>query len=324
MIPARLRRSLMLGAIAAVCLVVSHQWPARVAAASSLPAAQVKAAGATIDVSFASGNLDLPQASVLRWVSRAADAVAIYYGRFPVKTVQIRVQPVEGESGVFDGTTWGYQGGYTRIALGQHASQHQLDFDWMLTHEMIHMAFPDVPDRHHWIEEGIATYVEPIARAQAGQLSVERVWRDMVRDMPQGEPEAGDRGLDHTRSWGRTYWGGAMFCLVADVRIREATQNQKGLQDALRGIVAAGGTIEYEWPVAEAFRIGDKATGSTVLSELYSQMKDTPVRIDLDSLWRRLGVAEADRAVSFNDRAPLAQIRKAITAARGRAEPVAR
>ena len=88
---------------------------------------------------------------------------------------------------------------------------------------------------HHWIEEGISVYVEPIARVQAGQLSAERMWSDVVRDMPQGEPEPDDRGLDHTHTWGRTYWGGAMFCLVADVRIRQQTGNRKGLQDALRG-----------------------------------------------------------------------------------------
>jgi hypothetical protein len=136
----------------------------------------------------------------------------------------------------------------------------------------------------------------------------------MVRDMPQGEPGPRDRGLDNTPSWGRTYWGGAMFCLVADVRIREATHNRKGLQDALRGIVAAGGTIQYEWPIAETFRMGDKATGTTVLSDLYAQMKDAPVNVDLDELWRRLGIVSGNGGMSFDDRAPLAEVRKAITA----------
>jgi hypothetical protein len=324
MVSTTLGRAMMIGAVAAGVWFASHLRLERVSASTSLPPAQLKIGGANVDVSFTSGNLDLPQPAVLRWVTRAGEAVTMYYGHFVVKNVQIRVRPVEGESGVFAGTTWGYGGGYTRIAVGQHTSQRQLDSDWMLTHEMTHMGFPDVPDRHHWIEEGIATYVEPIARAQAGQLSVEKVWRDMARDMPQGEPGSGDRGLDHTRTWGRTYWGGALFCLVADVRIREATHNQKGLQDALRGIVAAGGTIEYEWPIAEAFRIGDKATGSTVLTDLYAQMKDAPVNVDLGDLWRRLGIVSDDHGVSFDDRAPLAEIRKAITAPPAQAEAVTR
>ena len=108
------------------------------------------------------------------------------------------------------------------------------------------MAFPSVSRQHHWIEEGLATYVEPIARAQAGSLRAERVWADMVRDMPQGQPGPGDRGLDHTRNWGRTYWGGAVFCLLADVQFRARTGNRRGLQHALRGILAAGGNIGGE------------------------------------------------------------------------------
>ena len=46
----------------------------------------------------------------------------------------------------------------------------------------------------------------------------------MVRDMPKGLPQAGDEGLDNTDTWGRKYWGGAMFCLFADVEIRKANR----------------------------------------------------------------------------------------------------
>jgi hypothetical protein len=45
-----------------------------------------------------------------------------------------------------------------------------------MTHELLHTAFPDVSEQHHWIEEGIAAYVEPIARAQVGHLAAETVW----------------------------------------------------------------------------------------------------------------------------------------------------
>jgi hypothetical protein len=48
------------------------------------------------------------------------------------------------------------------------------------------MARSSLPDESHWLEEGIATYVEPIARAQANQLPVEQVWAGMVRGMPKG------------------------------------------------------------------------------------------------------------------------------------------
>jgi len=223
---------------------------------------------------------------------------------------------------VFHGTTIGGRGGFTRISVGQATTQKQLDDDWTMTHEFIHMAFPDLSgpdvsgesDEHHWMEEGMATYIEPIARAQIGRMTNERVWGDFARDMPQGLPQSGDQGLDRTPTWGRTYWGGAIFWLLADVRIREATHNQKGLQQAMRGILEAGGNITEDWTVERVVEVGDRATGTTVLADLYRQMKATAVHTDLDDLWRRLGVQVKPGAVTFDDRAPLAEIRKAITA----------
>ena len=67
--------------------------------------------------------------------------------------------------------------------------------DWTMTHEFVHTAFPSLPDDNHWMEEGLATYIEPIARVQAGFLTPEKIWGDMVRDMSKGEPGPGDRGL---------------------------------------------------------------------------------------------------------------------------------
>jgi predicted metalloprotease with PDZ domain len=90
----------------------------------------------------------------------------------------------------------------------------------------------------------------------------------MGREMPQGEPTKDDHGLNNTHTWGRTYWGGAMFCLVADMTIREKTGNQKGLQDALRAIVASGRTIDKEASLLETLQIGDRATGTSVLTDM--------------------------------------------------------
>lgn len=282
-------------------------------AANSMEPAELNIGGATVSVSFGSGNTELPRSAIIRWITQAAQAVTVYYGRFPLPNARIRVTPEDGRSGVFNGTTYGQDGGFTRISVGRQTTQDQLDKDWTMTHEMIHYAFPDMARQHHWIEEGTATYVEPIARAQAGQLDPARVWADLARDMPKGEPAENDRGLDNTHTWGRTYWGGALFCMVADVRIREATDNRKGLQNALRGILAAGGNIEVHWPITKAFQAGDQATGVTVLTDLYNQMKDAPVNIDLNKMWRQLGIEAHGHSASFNDQAPSAAIRKAIT-----------
>jgi hypothetical protein len=178
---------------------------------------------------------------------------------------------------------------------------------------MVHLTFPSVAEEHHWIEEGAAVYVEPIARFRAGNYPKERVWGEMARDMRQGLPAEGDEGLDHTHTWGRTYWGGALFCLLADIEIHERTHNQKGLDDALRAIMNDGGVITEDWELEHALSIGDKATGVPVLGQLYTKMKDKPVSVDLEKLWQQLGVSQQDGTASFDDHAPLAAIRDAIS-----------
>jgi hypothetical protein len=272
--------------------------------------------GATIQVDFGLGSTDLPEDRIVEWVERAAQAVSVYYGRFPVAQARVLVEFVPGERGIGHGTTWGGVGGvqaFTRIQLGQHTTQQDLNDDWMMTHELVHTAFPSVSDEHHWIEEGLATYIEPVARVQAGFLPAEAIWSDMMRDMPKGNPEAFDRGLDRTHTWGRTYWGGALFCLQADVSIRRETHNQKGLIDALRAIVAAGGTIDQDWPLSRALAVGDQATGTHVLTDLDRRMGDAPVPVDLAALWKELGIESAPSGTRFDNHASDAAIREAIT-----------
>jgi hypothetical protein len=273
--------------------------------------------GAALQVDFAAGPLDLTPAQILPWIQRAANAVTVYYGRFPVPRARILIVPVADKEGILQGTTWGDMHGmpgFTRIRLGQHTTQQDLTEDWTMTHELVHMTFPGMPDDQHWMEEGLATYIEPIARVQAGELSATQVWRDMIDGMPKGEPAPGDRGMDQTHTWGRTYWGGALFCLVADVNIRKQTQNRKGLQDALREIVAAGGTIDHDWPLMQALEVGNKATGTTVLTDQYKQWSQSPMPVDLARLWNDLGVRAAGKSVEFDSHAPLAHVREAIMA----------
>ncbi len=268
---------------------------------------------ARIDIRIEGSTLRLPAKDLFRWVRLAAESVTAYYGRFPVPQVLIRITTFEGR-GVRNGMAFGDRGGRITIRVGNETSPSELASDWMLTHEMVHLAFPSVDEKHHWIEEGIATYVEPIARIHSGHLRAEQMWFDLVRDMPQGLPQVGDRGLDHTHTWGRTYWGGALFCLLADVEIRRQTDNAKGLEHALRGILDAGGDIQEEWNLEAALRVGDRAVGVSVLQPLYTRMKDMPVGADLDSLWAQLGVQSDGDSVRFNDTAALAEIRRAIEA----------
>lgn len=274
----------------------------------------LKVANSRLDVAFAPGRLALSRSELLAWLNRAARAIAIYYGRFPVKRARILIVPVGGK-GVRGGQAFGYRGGAIRLLVGEHAGPDDLAQDWKAVHEMIHLATPSLNQQHRWLTEGLAVYIESIARVQAGDLDAAEMWGVLRRDMPQGLPGPDDKGLDHTPTWGRTYWGGAIFCLLADIEIRKRTANRKGLQDAMRAVVEAGGNIEEYWPVLRLLRTGDKATGTAVLATLYEKMRQEPYAPDLDALWRDLGVAESHGRAVLDNSAPLAAIRRAITRA---------
>lgn len=275
--------------------------------------AEIRLADASIRIICTGDATGLDIDQLRDWITDSAVAVSVYFGRFPVQRLRIVVDAIEGR-GAQSGTTYAYNGALIRVGVGRFTSHADLQRDWIMAHEMVHLGFPQLAERHAWMEEGLATYVEPIARAQAGQLSEEKVWGDMVEGLPQGLPAAGDRGLDNTHTWGRTYWGGALFFLLADLRIREQTANRFGLQDALRAILNQGGNNEANWEVRRTLAIGDKATATNILAELYREMHATPVAPDLGEIWSRLGVHMQAGRVTFDERAPLAGIRRAITA----------
>ena len=286
------------------------------AGASALRAAptteRLHAGKSTVELAIADGSVDLGRPAVVEWIQTAVLAVETFYGHFPVSEARIEVQPVDGRESVFNGVTWGRAPTLTKISVGEHITQAALDADWVATHELVHLAFPSVPRRNHWIEEGLSTYIEPLARLHTKQITEDVFWRDMIRDMPQGLPKQGDRGMDNTHTWGRTYWGGAIYCLQADVAIRERTSNKKGLQHALRGILEKVGSIQVDVEIEPVLAAGDKATGTTVMMELYGRLKDQPQPMDLGELWKSLGVSWRDDRVTYNDKARLAATRRAI------------
>lgn len=267
--------------------------------------------GAAVEVAIATGGESLDEQMVMGWLDDGIKSITTYFGRFPVPRALLIVLPRRGNR--VNGKELGGGGASIVLWVGNETNRAKLRRDWVGVHEMVHLAHPMMPYRFGWLAEGLATYVEPLARAQAGFLSDELVWRDMVRGMPNGQPEAGDRGLDQTRTWGRLYWGGAMFALVADVEIRKRTGGAKSLQHALRATVAAGGHNGAAWSIDRFMKACDDATGTTVMTQQYAAWSHAPVTVDLAALWADLGVAMTDGRIVFDESAPLAELRRQMT-----------
>jgi len=268
--------------------------------------------GATIDLAIAPASYRVSDDELVTWAAHSARTMARFLGCFPLERVLVLVVPARGDV-VRHGETMGDGGASIVVEVGEKADGAALDSDWVLPHEMAHLAVPSVSRRHHWIEEGLAVYLQPIARARAGELRPQQVWREFALGMPKGALARGDHGLDGTPDWARTYWGGATFCLVADLEIRRRTGNRLGLEDALRGVLASGGSIAQIWDFERLLETADASVGASVLRPLHDAMARTPWSVDLPQLFQELGVAVSDGEVTLVDDAPLAAARRSIT-----------
>lgn len=261
----------------------------------------------------------LPASVFADWVQHCAGIVSQYYGAFPIPSAYVNIRGARGDRVMTGQAIPTTNGVVVNVLVGLAATPEALARDWVMIHELIHLAFPSVHRRHQWLTEGLATYVESIARAEAGELTADQVWTGFLDGMPKGLPQADDGGLDHTPTWGRTYWGGALFCLLADVEIRAQTKNDKCLRDGLRAIVAAGYHMMKVGEVGEVLAIADDATGVPVLTTQYQAMRDQPLPTEIGTLWARLGVAQHEGRIVYDETAPQADIRRAITAPAGSA-----
>jgi hypothetical protein len=276
------------------------------AAFGRFPVRRKRLPGGLVDVAYLRGQAS---PAVETWIDRALGAVAAYYDRFPIDhaALMVRIGPGRGVAG---GRTLGFGGGSVIISVGERTDAAGLADDWMLVHELVHVSFPNVSAP--WAEEGLATYLEPIIRVRSGLASDDDLWRSLVEGLPQGQPEEGDEGLDLTDTWGRRYWGGALFWFVGDVEIRKQSREGRSLDDALRAVNRAGGNVSRRWDLDRVLALADRAAGADVLVPLHRSWGRTPVRVDLDAMWKALGVAEVGGKMVYDDAAPLSRLRRGI------------
>lgn len=290
----------------AVALLLT--WSAACAAYDSV----VESGGGRVHVYVEDADFGLAYSRIEAWIQRSADAVSAYFDRFPVDEAYVAVTGHAG-AGVLSGIALGNGNAVVNIKLGLDTDERDLDDDWVLVHELVHLAFPKVHRRHHWAEEGLAVYVESVSRVQAGHLEAETLWRHFVDGMPNGLPVDGDLGLDNTPTWGRTYWGGALFYLLADVETITRTGGSKTLRDALRGIVDSGHSIRQSLELPSIYRTADRALGVTVLMDVYRAHAHRPEPVDLETLWRNLGIERTASGVRLRDDAKWSAVRERIT-----------
>ena len=233
------------------------------------------------------------------WVERALAAVSETTGG---AAEQIHIVAVPGAGGAST------RGRTITLRLEDGRRPRRPSWVWVLPHELIHASFPSLWDPDLWLEEGLATYLEPLVRVRAGQLREEDMWRDLVRDLPQGRPRPGEGGLRGTHTWHRLYWQGAVFWLQAELTVFQRTGGQHNLTDAL----CAWARLEDSdaFGAEQAFTAMDAALGQPILFDLYRKASARGVEQDPTRLLAELGVVRTASGVSLHDEAPAAGLRQ--------------
>ncbi|MFT5354664.1 MAG: hypothetical protein ACI9KE_001871 [Polyangiales bacterium] len=250
----------------------------------------------TLDVHIEGRRGSLDEATIRRWVGSMVRMAGDYCGHFPVDALRVEVRLRSGRRVVFGQH---FTGRRVVIHVGRNTSEDALRRDHVLLHELLHTALPSLDRRHRWMREGLSTYLETMVRAQNGIITEDDVWNRWTDSMENGMPRAGDRGLDRTPTWGRVYWGGALFWMVVDVELRRATQGRHTVRSLVAGIVARGGVARRRWSMQRLLRVADQVSGTQVVSQAYRRMALRPSAPNLDSFFARLGVRRSGDRVQF-------------------------
>lgn len=268
---------------------------------------------AVIDLAILGDGLAASNDALAAWVHDTALVEAGFWQGFPTRRALVILLPAEGATGLPYGRVLNGAGVTVMIEVGTETPARALYDEWVLVHELLHVGSPFIRDTGAWLNEGIATYIEPIIRYRAGWKTEDEVWREWIENMPRGTDAMGPEGLASARRGG-VYWGGALFLLLADVAIRERTDGERGVEDGLIALLRETGDVTKTATTEAALAVAGRAIGGSTLGDLarrYLQPGGEP--IDLDSLWRRLGVSlAADGTVRYDDTAPLARVRQAI------------
>jgi hypothetical protein len=264
----------------------------------------------TIDLAILDGTFEIPRSDVVEWVRRTALLTAGYWDGFTNRQMLVAVLPTPGRRGVGYGRSVPGGGVSVMVQVGERSSRADLQGDWVLPHEFVHTGMPFIRGGM-WFMEGAATYIEPIMRARAGWKAEAEVWREWVENMPRGLS-----ALDAGMEGGSAYWGGALFFLLADIEIRRLTSGASGVEDCLRGARRLGGAMApaERWSLADYVARCDQALRAPVMAGFVERHVGRGHRIDLDALWRDLGVRLDGTRIATDDAAPLAAIRKVIVA----------
>ena len=266
------------------------------------------------------------QQKTLTWLTSAARSVTTIYGHFPLRHTQILVTPVASTSATKSPVIFGQVNRQPDLQVRFFVDPNQplasYLSDWTAAHEFAHLMLPFINRDAAWLSEGIATYYQYVARVRAGIISQQQAWNRLLAGLERGRHNSKNKTslrqtsqqMHQQKSYMRVYWSGVVYALSMDVQLRQQTNNQQSLDQALFHFYRCCLPSQRPWDGIEFLNKLDFLMATTQFSENYHRYANDQEFPLVTELLNKLGVASVNGSISLDDQAPLAFIRHQIMA----------
>lgn len=263
------------------------------------------------------------EAMLQRWIADTAAAPLTVFGRFPLRSAQVRVKQVDenDDSPVPWGQTLRSDGVVSVLLfVREDATLDELRGDWTAVHELSHLFHPYLGSSGRWMAEGLASYYQNVLRARAGLLEPDEAWRRLEGGFQRGRRARSGMRLDQLRVRGdqtmRLYWAGAAYWLEADLALRAHGGSLDAALAEYSRCCLGDGTALVE---PEAFAAAlDRIAKQDAFVPLYRRYAASETFPSLDAAYRQLGIRSVDGRLQFSRGDAGAKLRAAIA---GRRDP---
>lgn len=261
----------------------------------SSPLERVVVAGNSVRLGILGDGWTLDRAVLRHWIAEVTRTIALLWGEFPVAQTQVLLLPSDGDDVGFGSATRG-GGPAVTITVGRFISERDLMNDWTAFHEFIHLGIPHLPRADSWLDEGLATYYEPILRVRAGLLSARTAFERLHDGFQRGRGSQTGRtvraesaAMFNTYAFWAVYWSGAAIAMITDVELRSGPGG-RSLDTQMRRMRDCCLTEGKSWnadALLDATALGGDAPDLGAVAARTLDRTDFP---ELDTTYARLGL----------------------------------
>ncbi len=270
----------------------------------------IKHKGTKLRVAYLPGK-PVDKAMIKSWLMSTVDNISLAYGQFPNPNPQIIIAPSakswsRQRSPVPFGRVVRDYGESVHFFIDQRQSLQQFNQDWTATHEFSHLLLPYISWKNRWLSEGFASYYQNVLMARAGVYSEQLAWQKLYDGFMRGKRSAPELSPNSAAREGRggnmkVYWSGAALFFIADVRLRQNSNNTKSLDTTLKALKECCLPSNKAWTGSQLMRQLDTLSDTTVFSDLYKDYANSAGFLPFAKTFKDLGIQVNNGKVKFSD-----------------------